>query len=77
MRTAEIKRLKSKIRGVVNLADDRNRRVKVDAHNQQRDDKTAHDYKTKVLKDEIGILKKKLQAAVEENRTKEQDLRKV
>lgn len=73
----ELKRLKSTIKGVVNLAEDRNRRVKVDAHNQQVDDKQVHESKTKILKEEISTVKKKLQDQTAEHREKEQVLRKV
>ena len=76
-KNAEIKRLKSNIRSVVNLAEDRNRRVKVDAHNQQMQDKQAHESKANKLKEEIATLKKKLQDQTAEHREKEQELRKV
>ena len=73
----ELKRLKSTIKGVVNLAEDRNRRVKVDAHNQQVDDKQVHESKAKALKEEISTVRKKLQDQTAEHREKEQVLRKV
>ena len=76
-KNAEIKRLKSSIKGVVNLAEDRNRRVKVDAHNQQMQDKQSHDSKASALKEEISVLTKKLQDLTAENGDKEQSLRKV
>lgn len=76
-KNAEIKRLKSNIKSVVNLAEDRNRRVKVDAHNQQMQDKQAHDTKANKLREEIATLKKKLQDNTAEHREKEQSLRKV
>lgn len=61
----------------MNLAEDRNRRVKVDAHNQQMQDKQAHEAKSSKLRDEITALKKKLHDVTAENREKEQTLRKV
>lgn len=61
----------------MNLAEDRNRRVKVDAHNQQVDDKQVYESKAKLLKDEISTVKKKLQDQTTEHREKEQHLRKV
>ena len=76
-KNAEIKRLKSSIKGVVNLAEDRNRRVKVDAHNQQMQDKQNHDTKVRELREDIATLNKKLQDMTAENRDKEQSLRKV
>lgn len=62
---------------MVNLAEDRNRRVKVDVHNQQMQDKQVHDGKVNKLKEELTLLKKKLQEAIGDNREKEQNLRKV
>ncbi len=76
-KNAEIKRLKSTIKGVVNLAEDRNRRVKVDAHNQQMQDNQNHESKVGKLQEEIALLTKKLQDMTAENREKEQNLRKV
>lgn len=69
--------MKSNIKSVVNLAEDRNRRVKVDAHNQQMQDKQTHDAKVNKLKEEIAVLKKKLQDQKGDHKEKEQGLRKV
>ena len=74
---AEIKRLKSTIKGVVNLAEDRNRRVKVDAHNQQIQDQNTHEAKVNTLEGDISTLTKKYQQVSSEHREKEQTLRKV
>ena len=73
----EIKRLKSSIKGVVNLSEDRNRRVKVDARNQQLQDKQTHEAKANKLKEDVGVLKKKLQEKTVEDMYNEQTLRKV
>lgn len=73
----EIKRLKSTIKGVINLSEDRNRKVKVDAHNQQLQDKQAHEARANKLEEEISLVRRKLQDATAEHRDKEQSLRKV
>ncbi len=76
-KSAEIKHLKSTIKGVVNLAEDRNRRVKVDAHNQQIQDQKVHETKVNTLEGDITTLTKKFQQVTSEHREKEQTLRKV
>jgi phage host-nuclease inhibitor protein Gam len=76
-KNTEIKRLKSNIRSVVNLSEDRNRRVKVDSHNQKMQDDQLHEAKANKLKDEIAAVKKKLQDRTADHKEKEQTLRKV
>jgi len=73
----EIKRLKSTIKGVENLSEDRNRKVKSDAQTQQRHDQQTHESRMNKLKEDVALLKKKLQEKIAEHREKEQALRKV
>ena len=59
------------------MADDANRRVKANAHNQETTDKKNHETRATKLTEDITALKKKLNEAVAENKEKEQTLRKV
>lgn len=76
-KNAEIKRLKSNIKALINLADDANRRVKANAHSQEATDKKNHETKTTKLAEDTTAMKKKLAEMVAENKEKEQSLRKV
>lgn len=59
------------------MADDTNRRVKANAHNQEMSDKKNHETKAAKMAEDITSLKKKLAEVVAENKEKEQSLRKV
>lgn len=76
-KNTEIKRLKSNIKALINLADDANRRVKANAHNQETSDKKNHETKVAKITEDIAALKKRLGDVVAENKEKEQSLRKV
>lgn len=69
--------MKSNIKALINLADDTNRRVKANAHNQETSDNKNHETKVAKLAEDIATLKKKLAEIVAENKEKEQSLRKV
>lgn len=76
-KNAEIRHLRSTIKGVVNLAEDGNRRVKAEAHDKQVSEQNEHTIIANKLKEEIGSLKKKLKEVVKENQEKENNLRKA
>lgn len=59
------------------MADDANKRVKANAHNQEVNDKKNHEAKAAQMAEDIATLKKKLAELVAENKEKEQTLRKV
>ena len=59
------------------MADDANKRVKANAHNQEINDKKNHEAKATQMAEDIATLKKKLTELVGENKEKEQTLRKV
>ena len=59
------------------MADDTNKRVKANAHNQETSDKKNHETKAAKMAEDIAALKKKLAEVVAENKEKEQSLRKV
>ena len=61
----------------MNMADDANRRVKANAHNQEINDKKNHEARATKMAEDIAALKKKLAELVAENKEKEQTLRKV
>lgn len=69
--------MKSTIKGIVQLGEDRNRRVKADTHSQRVQDQKAHDAKVSTLEERIAAAKKKMQTVTEEHKEKEQALRKV
>ena len=69
--------MKSSIKALVGMADDANKRVKANAHNQEVTDKKSHEAKTAQMAEDIATLKKKLAELVAENKEKEQTLRKV
>ena len=69
--------MKSSIKALVGMADDANKRVKANAHNQEVNDKKSHEAKTTQMAEDIATLKKKLAELVAENKEKEQTLRKV
>ena len=76
-KNTEIKILKSNIKALINLADDANRRVKANAHNQEASDKKNHEAKATKMAEDIAALKKRLAELVAEHKEKEQSLRKV
>ena len=76
-KNTEIRRLKSTIKGLVNLAEDGKRRVKVEAHNKQSQEQNTYSTRFKKLKEDISNLEKKLKEVMNENQDKEQILRKV
>lgn len=59
------------------MADDANKRVKANAHNQEINDKKNHEARATKMAEDITTLKKKLAEMVAENKEKEQTLRKV
>ena len=59
------------------MADDANRRVKANAHNQEMSDKKNHEALATKMAEDITALKKRLAELVAENKEKEQTLRKV
>ena len=59
------------------MADDANKRVKANAHNQEISDKKNHESRATKMAEDIATLKKKLAELVAENKEKEQTLRKV
>lgn len=59
------------------MADDANKRVKTNAHNQEINDKKNHEARATKMEEDIATLKKKLAELVAENKEKEQTLRKV
>lgn len=76
-KNAEIRRLKSTIKGVVNLAEDGKRRAKVEAHDKQNQEQITHGTRSRKLKEEVSNLGNKLKEFKKENQDKEQKLRKV
>ena len=69
--------MKSSIKALVSMADDANKRVKANAHNQEMNDKKNHETKATQMAEDITTLKKKLTELVAEHKEKEQSLRKV
>lgn len=73
----EIKRLKANIKTIINLAEDSNRKIQLEAANQQKLDTTSFQARKHGLEDSISTLTKKHRELLAEHREREQELRKV